>query len=102
MKYQPLGSKVLLKVLPIETKTKVIIPDHLKGIAGTGSQQFFRIEALGSAAVEEHYPLAVGQLIMISSHPSLMVGVDAVQSLMICNNKDIAAICTEEESVVLN
>lgn len=96
MNYQPLGNKILLKALPIQSKTNITIPEHLKGIAGTGSQQFFRIEALGSAAVEEHYPLAVGQTVMISSHPSLLVGVDAEKALMISLNKDIACICTEE------
>lgn len=98
MKYQPLGNKVLLKVLPIQTKTSVVIPDHLKGVAGSNSQQFFRIEALGTAAVEEHYPLQVGQTIMISSHPSLLVGVDAELSLMVTTNKDIAVICTDESA----
>lgn len=102
MKYQPLGNKVLLKVLPIQTKTALVIPEHLKGIAGTGAQQFFRIEALGPAAIEENYPLQVGQTIMISSHPALLVGVDAEQSLMITNNKDIACICTEEDGSGLN
>lgn len=102
MKYQPLGSKVLLKVLPMESKTKVVIPDHLKGVAGSGTQQFFRIEALGPQAVEEAYPLKVGQQVMISSHPSLLVGVDAGQSLMVTNNKDIAVICTEDDGSGLN
>ncbi len=97
MNYQPLGNKVLLKVLPIQTKTALVIPEHLKGIAGTGAQQFFRIEALGSAAVEDHYPLQVGQTIMISSHPSLLVGVDTEQALMVTTNKDIAVICTEAQ-----
>lgn len=98
MQYQPLGNKVLLKVLPLKTKTSLVIPDHLKGIAGSGAQQFFRVEALGSDAVDEHHPLQVGQIIMISSHPSLTVGIDAEQSLMICTNKDIACICTEADS----
>lgn len=96
MNYTPLGNKVLLKVLPIESKSAVVIPDHLKGVAGSGAQQLFRIEALGTAAVEEHYPLQVGQTVMISSHPSLLVGVDAGQSLMVTTNKDIAVICTDE------
>lgn len=98
MKYQPLGNKVLLKVLPVQSKLSVVIPDHLKGVAGSGMQQLFRIEALGTAAAEEHYPLSVGQTVMISSHPSLLVGVDAGESLMVTTNKDIAVICTDEEA----
>ncbi len=97
MKYQPVGNKVLLKVLPIQTKTAVVIPEHLKGIAGTNAQQFFRIEALGPIAVDEQHPLQVGQTIMISSHPTMLVGVDAEQSLMITTNRDIACICTETQ-----
>lgn len=94
MKYQPLGNKVLLKVLPIEEGV-VQIPDHLKSAMGTGKQQFFRVEAVGPSAVDNDYPLAVGQTVMISSHPSLLVGVDASQALCVCNNKDIACICAD-------
>lgn len=94
MKYQPLGTKVLLKVLPLEEGI-VTIPDHLKSAMGTGKQQFFRVEAVGPSAVDSDYPLAVGQTVMISAHPSLLVGVDVAQALCVCNNKDIACICTE-------
>lgn len=102
MNYQPVGNKVLLKVLPIKTQTALVIPDHLKGIAGVGAQQFFRIEAVGPSAVTEEYPLQVGQTIMISSHPTLLVGVDAGASLMISTNKDVACICTEDDAAGLN
>lgn len=96
MNYQPLGTKVLLKVLPL-AKTAIEIPDHLKSAMGTGKQQFFRVEALGPSAVDQDHPLAVGQTVMISTHPTLLVGVDAVQQLMVCHNKDIACICTEAQ-----
>lgn len=95
MQYQPLGSKVLLKILPIEA-TAITIPDHLKSAMGTGKQQFFRVEALGPAATDDQHPLAVGQKVMISSHPTLLVGVDAVEQLCVCQNKDIAVICTDD------
>lgn len=97
MKYQPLGSKVLLKVLPPKQEGKVVIPDHLKKANVTGAQQFFTVEALGPAAVDDQHPLAVGQTVMISSHPSLLVGVDAANALCVCYNKDIAVICNQEE-----
>lgn len=96
MKYQPLGSKVLLKILPIAS-SDITIPDHLKSAMGTGKQQFFRVEALGPSAVDEQHPLEVGQKVMISSHPSLLVGVDAVEQLCVCYNKDIAVICAQED-----
>lgn len=94
MKYQPLGIKVLLKVLPIEQGV-VQIPDHLKSAMGTGKQQFFRVESVGPSAVDTDYPLAVGQTVMICTHPTLLVGVDVEQALCVCNNRDIACICTE-------
>lgn len=101
MKYQPIGSKVLLKIIPIAASS-VTIPDHLKSAMGTGKQQFFRVEALGPSAADEHHPLAVGQKVMISSHPTLLVGVDASQQLCVCNNKDISVICTEDDGAGLN
>lgn len=100
MKYQPIGTRVLLKVIPIE-QGAVMVPDHLKTAAGLNKSQFFRIEALGNAVVDENFPLAVGQIIQICSHPTLMTGVDHAQQLCCCDRKDIAVICSQDE-VVLN
>ncbi len=96
MKYYPVGNKVLLKIVPISDSI-VAVPDHLKSAMGTGKQQFFTIELLGPEAVDAAHPLAIGQKVMISTHPTLLVGVDAVEQLLVCHNKDIACICTEDE-----
>lgn len=99
MKYQPVGAKVLLKIAPPKTKPNIIIPDHLNKAGVTGEQQFFTIVDLGPAAVDEQHPLARGQTVMISTHPTLLVGVDLAEQLVVCQNKDIACICTEDENV---
>lgn len=96
MKYQPIGTRVLLKVIPIE-QGAVQVPEHLKTSAGLNKSQLFRIEALGNAVVDENYPLAVGQTIQICSHPTLMTGVDHAQQLCCCDRKDISVICTPDE-----
>ena len=97
MKYQPVGAKVLLKILPPKERSNIVIPDHLNKAGVTGEQQFFSIEKLGPGAVDEQHPLALGQTVMISAHPTLLVGVDLAEQLVICNNKDISVICTEDE-----
>jgi len=95
MNYKPLGNKVLLKVLPPKERSNIIIPPHLNKAGVTGEQQFFRVEALGPSAVDEDHALSVGQIVMISQHASLLVGVSIEEALCVCNNKDIACICTE-------
>ena|SRR5687767_3960827 len=102
MKYKPVGPRVLLQIVPIEESTSVAIPDHLKSAMGTGKQQFFDVIALGPTAVTEEYPLAVGQRVMISAHPTLLVGVDPTEELCVCNNKDISVICTSADPIILN
>lgn len=103
MKYKPTGVKVLIKQLPIE-QGKVEVPDHLKSAMGTGKQQFFSIIDLGPAAVDEQHPFEIGQTVMISTHPTMLVGVDAVERLLVCNNKDIAVICVSDDvpAITLN
>lgn len=97
MKYQPVGKKVLLKILPPKKESAIIIPEHLKKANVTGEQQFFHVEALGPAAVDKDHPLEVGQTVMISAHPTLLIGIDAAEALCECNNNDIACICTDDQ-----
>ncbi len=96
MNYQPVGSKVLLKILPI-VESSVAIPDHLQNASAMKKTQFFKIEGLGRAASDENFPLTIGQVIQISAHPKLLVGIDHEQQLCVCDKTDIAVICTEDE-----
>lgn len=96
MNYKPLGTCVLLKVLPIETGP-LHIPEHLQNAAGMKKNQYFQIEAVGPGVVDEQFPVAKGDKVQIKAHPSVLVGVDHEKQLCVCDRKDLAVVCTEDD-----
>lgn len=91
--YNPLGARVVLKIIPT-TEGIVAIPD---GLGNTVKTQYFRVHALGPKASDPDYPLNVGDVVLICSHPSLLTGVSKEDQLCCVNREDIAVVVREDQ-----
>jgi hypothetical protein len=89
--YIPLGTRVVLKILPV-TEGAVVIPD---GLGNTVKTQFFSVYAVGPKASDADFPINVGDVVLICAHPSLLTGVSKEEQLCCVNREDIAVIVRE-------
>lgn len=97
-KYQPLGTRVLLKLLP-EDKSPIALPD---GIQNPGAVQRFTVMGVGGMVNEEKFKLETGDTVQLACHPSQIVGVDKEQALLLVDRLDIAVIVHDEPVMPLN
>lgn len=95
MKYRPLGTGVLLKVIPIEEKPLIQLPE---GKQDTRIQQSFKVMAVGGQVNTDTYKLAEGEVVYVAAHQAEIFPVDAEEKLLIVDRSKIVVALTEEPS----
>jgi co-chaperonin GroES (HSP10) len=90
--YQPLGTRVLLKVIE-NPKGPIVLPD---GVRAAGIQRF-KVVALGglvNTANPDDNKLHVDDIVQIATHSPVISGIDPEQGLIVCDRSEIAVIVT--------
>lgn len=95
--YRPLGTKVILRILPQQPTTVLHLPEGKKA---PGQHQTFEVVAIGPKVNEGENKLAVGEVVLIAAHESQMVGINKEEQLLLIDREFI--ICVVETPALNN
>lgn len=84
--YRALGTKVLLKVIPLAQDSSVILPE---GKNHPNKLQTFEVISVGERVNDETYKLTVGEIVVVSAHQSQMMGVSREEQLLVVDRENI-------------
>jgi co-chaperonin GroES (HSP10) len=88
--YRPLGTRVVLKILPVENKSGILLPD---GASNAKVRQTFEVIAVGGEVNDEKYKLNAGEVVLIACHNSEILPLDAEEEwIMVDRSKIVAAL----------
>ena len=88
--YRPLGTRVVLKILPMESKSAILLPD---GKTNPKERQYFEVVAVGGEVNDAKFTLVKGETVMIACHKSDILPLDEEnQWIMVDRSKIIAAV----------
>lgn len=86
--YRPLGQRVVLKILPIENKSDIIMPD---GVINVKSRQTFEVISVGGEVNDQTFSLSVGEVVLISCHNSEILPLSEEDQLIMVDRSKIVA-----------
>lgn len=89
--YRPLGKRILLHVLPKDTRA-ILIPDS----AQSPEASRLKVMAIGPEVDLKLYPVAVGDIVQLVQQPVSMAGVDPVQQLLTVLEYEVNVIVQKE------
>ncbi len=88
--YRPLGTRVVLKILAVENKSEILLPD---GVTNAKQRQTFEVIAIGGQVNDSTFQLNVGEVVLIGCHNSEILPLDEPdQLIMVDRSKVVAAI----------
>jgi co-chaperonin GroES (HSP10) len=87
--YRPLGTRVVLKILPVENKSGILLP---QGSNNPKVRQTFEVIAVGGEVNDDKYKLNVGEVVLIACHNSEILPLDEEEQwIMVDRSKIVAA-----------
>lgn len=94
--YRPLGTKVILKILPVENKSSILMPD---GVTNSKQRQTFEVVALGGEVNTDKFQLRVGEVVLVAGQNCDFLPLDQeLQLLMVDCTRIIAALETQTQN----
>lgn len=96
--YRPLGTRVVLKILPVEndqitrddgTKVSILTPD---GVTKAKTRQTFQVIAMGAEVNDDKYSLSVDEVVLVSCHNSEILPLDQEEQLIMVDRSKIVAV----------
>jgi co-chaperonin GroES (HSP10) len=88
--YRPLGTRVVVKILPVESSSPILLPD---GKVNPKTRQTFEVIAVGGEVNDDKFSLNVGEVVLIAAHNSDFLPLDEdLQLAMVDRSKIVAAI----------
>lgn len=94
--YRPLGTRVILRVIPVENKSGLFLPD---GKTHSDNPQTYEVVAIGGEVNDEKFSLNVGETVLASFHPSEAIGLSKEnQWFMVDRSKVVAALETQTQN----
>lgn len=87
-KFRPLGTRVILKILPMESKSPILMPD---GKTNPKERQVFGVIAIGGEVNDDKFSLHVGETVMIACHNSEILPLDEEEQLIMVDRSKIVA-----------
>lgn len=95
-KYRPLGTRVVLKILPMESKSEILLPD---GKTNPKERQTFLVVAVGGEVNDDKFSLAVNEVVLIACHSSEILPLDEEEQLiMVDRSKIVAAVANPTQN----
>jgi co-chaperonin GroES (HSP10) len=86
--YRPLGTRVILHILPVENKSPLFMPD---GVTNTKVRQTFEVVAVGGEVNDSKFKLNEGEVVMIACHNSEILPLDEEDQLIMVDRSKIVA-----------
>jgi co-chaperonin GroES (HSP10) len=86
--YRPLGTRVVLKILAVENKSPLFMPD---GVTNTRQRQTFEVVAIGGEVNDDKFSLNVGEVVLIACHQSEMLPLSEEDQLIMVDRSKIVA-----------
>lgn len=94
--YRPLGTRVVLKILPIENQSGILLPD---GKSNPNERQTFEVIAVGAEVNDANFSLCKGEVVLMACHNSEILPLDEkLQLIMVDRSKIIAAVDTKVQN----
>jgi co-chaperonin GroES (HSP10) len=88
-KYRPLGQRVILKILPIENKSTILLPE---GRSNPKERQTFEVIAVGGEVNGENFSLHAGEVVLMATHNSNILPLDEEQQLIMVDRSALVAV----------
>lgn len=88
-KYRPLGTRVVVEILPINSTSLVVLPDgknHLR------EPQTYEVIAIGGAVNDEKFSLNVGEIVLLSCHESEVYPLNKDEKHIMVDRSKIVAV----------
>lgn len=95
--YRPLGTKVILRVIPQEPATAILLPEGKKA---PGQHQTFEVVAIGPKVNDGDNKLVVGEVVLIAAHESQMLGINKEEQLLLIDREFV--VCVVEQPSLNN
>ena len=92
-KYRPLGTRIVLKILPIENKSGLVLPN---GATNPKERQTFEVIAVGGEVNDDKYSLHAGEVVLIAAHNSDLLPLDEEQQLIMADRRHVIAAVDEK------
>lgn len=86
--YRPLGQRVVLKILPVENTSGILLPD---GVTNAKARQTFEVIAVGGEVNDEKFTLNVGEVVLIACHNSEILPLSEEDQLVLIDRSKIVA-----------
>lgn len=93
--YRPLGTRVLLKILPVENPSDILLPD---GASNPKVRQTFRVEAIGGHVNDAQFSLKEGEVVLIACHNSEILPMSQEDQLIIVDRSKVVAVLEENQT----
>jgi co-chaperonin GroES (HSP10) len=88
-KYRPLGTRVILKILPIESKSSILLPE---GKTNPKERQTFEVIAVGGEVNDDKFSLHAGEVVLMATHNSNILPLDEEQQLIMVDRSALVAV----------
>lgn len=89
-KYRPLGTRVVLKIIPVQSDSVVLLPD---GKVNPKQHQTFEVIAVGGEVNDEKFSLRAGEVVIAAGlHPSVMVPLNEEDQTFLVDRSHIVAV----------
>lgn len=92
-KYRPLGTRIVLEILPIESKSTVLLPN---GATNPKERQTFKVIAVGGEVNDDKYSLHEGEIVIIAAHNSDLLPLDEEKQLIMADRRHVVAAIASE------
>lgn len=92
-KYRPLGTRVILKILPMQSKSPILLPD---GKSNPKERQVFGVVAIGGEVNDDKFSLRVGETVLMACHQSEILPLDEDEQLIMVDRSKIVAAVDEK------
>lgn len=87
--YRPLGARVILKVLPKEIESSIVMPD---GKTNPREKQYFQVVAVGGEVNDDKFQLNIGDIVLTACHPTEIIGLDQDEQLILVERNRIMVV----------
>jgi co-chaperonin GroES (HSP10) len=94
--YRPLGTRVIVQILPMQTDNKILLPG---GETNISTPQTYEVIGVGGAVNDDKFSLNVGEIVLLSCHPSEVFPLNKEDKLiMVDRSKIVAAMKAETQN----
>lgn len=88
-KYRPLGTRVIVKILPVRNDNIIVLPE---GKTHLTTPQTYEVIAVGGAVNDEKFSLTAGEIVLLSCHESEVYPLNKEEKHIMVDRSKIVAV----------